>query len=82
MFLFNITMSIALVGMVKVSPNKPWFSFWLLCMWLLIWALPTLLHVNYQWLEIILLIYFILLSAWAIWVALYSENIKQKTWIS
>ncbi len=73
-FLFNITMSIALVGMVKVIPNKPWFSFWLLCMWLLIWALPSLLHVNYQWMENILLIYLILLSAGAIWIALNSEK--------
>ena len=73
-FLFNITMSIALVGMVKVVPNKPWFSFWLLCMWLLIWALPTLLHMSYQWMETILLIYLVLLSAWALWVALNSSK--------
>ena len=73
-FLFNITMSIALVWMVKAIPNKPWFSFWLLCMWLLIWALPTLLHMDYQWMETVLLIYLILLSAWALWVALNSEK--------
>lgn len=73
-FLFNITMSIALVWMVKVVPNKPWFSFWLLCMWLLIWVLPTLLHMNYQWTEIVLLIYLVLLSAWALWIALNSEK--------
>ena len=73
-FLFNITMSIALVGMVKVVPDKPWFSFWLLCMWLLIWALPTLLHMNYQWMETILLIYLVLLSAWALGVALNTEK--------
>ncbi len=73
-FLFNITMSIALVGMVKVVPDKPWFSFWLLCMWLLIWALPTLLHMSYQWMETILLIYLVLLSAWALWVALHSSK--------
>ena len=73
-FLFNITMSIALVWMVKVVPNKPWFSFWLLCMWLLIWALPTLLHMNYQWMETIFLIYLVLLSAGALWVALNSEK--------
>lgn len=73
-FLFNITMSIALVGMVKVVPNRPWFSFWLLCMWLLVWALPTLLHMNYQWMETILLIYLVLLSAWALWIALNSEK--------
>jgi len=73
-FLFNITMSIALVGMVKVVPDKPWFSFWLLCMWLLIWALPTLLHMNYQWMETILLIYLVLLSAWSLWVALNAEK--------
>ena len=75
-FLFNITMSIALVWMVRVLPDKPWFSFWLLCMWLLIWALPTLLHMNYQWMETILLIYLVLLSAWALWVALNAENLK------
>ena len=74
MFLFNITMSIALVWMVKALPNKPGFLFWLLCMWLLIWALPTLLHVEYQWMETILLIYLVLLSAWALWVALNSEK--------
>jgi hypothetical protein len=73
-FLFNITMSIALVGMVKVVPDKPWFSFWLLCMWLLIWALPTLLHMNYQWMETILLIYLVLLSAWSLGVALNTEK--------
>ena len=73
-FLFNITMSIALVWMVKVLPDKPWFSFWLLCMWLLIWALPTLLHMDYQWMETILLIYLILLSAWSLWVALNAEK--------
>ena len=73
-FLFNITMSIALVWMVKVIPNKPWFSFWLLCMWLLIWALPTLLHINFQWMETLLLIYLILLSAWALGVALNSSK--------
>ena len=73
-FLFNITMSIALVGMVKVLPNRPWFSFWLLCMWLLIWALPTLLHMNYQWMETLLLIYLVLLSAWALWIALNVEK--------
>lgn len=73
-FLFNITMSIALVGMVKVIPDKPWFSFWLLCMWLLIWALPTLLHMSYQWMETILLIYLVLLSTWALWVALHSSK--------
>ena len=73
-FLFNITMSIALVGMVKVIPDKPWFLFWLLCMCLLIWALPTLLHMNYQWIETILLIYLVLLSAWALWVALNAEK--------
>ena len=73
-FLFNITMSIALVGMVKVLPYKPCISFWLLCMWLLIWALPTLLHMNYQWMETILLIYLILLSAWSLWVALNAEK--------
>ena len=73
-FLFNITMSIAIVWMVKVVPNKPWFSFWLLCMWLLIWALPTLLHINYQWTETILLIYLVSLSAWALWIALNAEK--------
>ena len=73
-FLFNITMSIALVEMVKLVPDKPWFSFWLLCMWLLIWALPTLLHMDYQWMETILLIYLILLSAWALGVALNAEK--------
>lgn len=73
-FLFNITMSIALVWMVKVLPNKPGFLFWLLCMWLLIWALPTLLHMDYQWMETVLLIYLVLLSAWALWVALNSEK--------
>ena len=73
-FLFNINMSIALVWMVKVLPDKPWFSFWLLCMWLLIWALPTLLHMDYQWMETILLIYLILLSAWSLWVALNAEK--------
>ena len=73
-FLFNITMSIALVWMVKALPNKPGFWFWLLCMWLLFWALPTLLHIDYQWMETILLIYLVLLSAWALWVALNSEK--------
>ena len=73
-FLFNITMSIALVWMVKALPNKPGFLFWLLCMWLLIWALPTLLHMDYQWMETVLLIYLVLLSAWALWVALNSEK--------
>lgn len=73
-FLFNITMSIALVWMVKVMPNRPWFLFWLLCMWLLIWALPTLLQMNYQWMETILLIYLVLLSAWALGVALNTEK--------
>ena len=73
-FLFNITMSIALVWMVKALPNKPWFLFWLLCMWLLIGALPTLLHMDYQWMETVLLIYLVLLSAWALWVALNSEK--------
>ncbi len=73
-FLFNITMSIALVGMIKVIPDKPWFSFWLLCMWLLIWALPTLLHMNYQWMETILLIYLILISTWALGVSLNSSK--------
>lgn len=73
-FLFNINMSIALVAMVKVMPNNPWFLFWLLCMALLVWALPTLLHMNYQWMETILLIYFILLSAWCFWVAVNAEK--------
>lgn len=73
-FLFNINMSITLVAMIKVMPRNPWFLFWLLCMALLIWALPTLLHMNYQWLETILLIYFVLLSAWAFWVALNAEK--------
>jgi len=73
-FLFNINMSIALVAMVKVMPKNPGFLFWLLCMALLIWALPTLLHTNYQWLETILLIYFILLSAWCFWVAVNAEK--------
>jgi hypothetical protein len=45
-----------------------------LCMWLLIWALPTLLHMSYQWMETILLIYLVLLSAWALWVALHSSK--------
>ena len=76
-FLFNITMSIALVWMVKVLPDKPWFSFWLLCMWLLIWALPTLLHMDYQWMETILLIYLVLLSAWSLGVALNAENLEK-----
>jgi hypothetical protein len=67
-------MSIALVAMVKVMPKNPGFLFWLLCIALLIWALPTLLHMNYQWLETILLIYFILLSAWCFWVAVNAEK--------
>lgn len=69
-FLFNITMPIALVWMYQLSPKKPWIIFWLLCLALLLWALPYLLQVNFQNQETMLIIYFILLSAWCLWVGL------------
>ena len=76
-FLFNITMPIAFSAMVKSIPEKSWTMFWLLCLALLIWALPKLLNIDYMWNEIILLIYLILLSAFVLYVALRSLNLKR-----
>ena len=76
-FLFNITMPIAFSAMVKAVPEKSWTMFWLLCLALLIWALPKLLNMDYMWHEIVLLIYLILLSAFVLYVALRALNIKK-----
>ena len=69
-FLFNITMPISFSWMVIAKPEKSWSLFWLLCLALLIGALPSLLQVDYQWNEDILLVYFILLSAFLVYSAL------------
>ena len=76
-FLFNITMPIAFSAMVKAAPEKSWTMFWLLCLALLIWALPKLLNIDYIWNETILFIYLILLSAFVLYVALDALNIKK-----
>jgi hypothetical protein len=70
-------MPIAFSAMVKSIPEKSWTMFWLLCLALLIWALPKLLNIDYMWNEIILLIYLILLSAFVLYVALRSLNLKR-----
>lgn len=76
-FLFNITMPIVFSGMIKLYPEKSWTMFWLLCMALLIWALPKLLGVDYMWNEIILLIYFILISAFVVYCSFKAMKITK-----
>lgn len=76
-FLFNITMSIALSALIQAFPKRQWFAFWLLCLALLIWALPSLLWITFTWSENILIFYLILLSTGALFLALHSLNIKK-----
>ena len=76
-FLFNITMSIALAALIKAMPNRWWLAFWLLCMALLIWALPSLLGMNFGDIKDILLIVLICISSVVLFVSLEKLNIKK-----
>lgn len=76
-FLFNITMSIALAALIKAMPNRWWFAFGLLCLALLIWALPSLLGVNFGWIKEELLIVLILISGLVLFVSLEKLGLKE-----
>ncbi len=76
-FLFNITMSIALAALIKAMPNRWWLAFWLLCMALLVWALPSLLGINFDDIKNILLIVLIGISSVVLYVSLEKLNIKK-----
>jgi len=69
-FLFNITMPIALIALIKAMPKRWWLGFWLLCLALLIGALPSLLGVNFTEITNILLIVLILISSFVLYFAL------------
>ena len=69
-FLFNITMPIALIALIKAMPKRWWLAFGLLCMALLIWALPSLLWMNFVGITNILLIVLILISSLVLYFAL------------
>jgi hypothetical protein len=70
-------MPIVFSAMIKLYPEKSWTMFWLLCMALLIWALPKLLGIDYMWNEIILLIYFVLLSAFVVYCSFKAMKITK-----
>ena len=76
-FLFNITMSIALAALVYVFPRRRWFAFWLLCLALLVWSLPFLLWMNFSDNRNIILTILILISVWSLFTALSSINIDK-----
>lgn len=69
-FLFNITMPIALIALIKAMPKRWWLAFWLLCLALLVWALPSLLGVNFAQITNVLLIVLILISSFVLYFAL------------
>ena len=69
-FLFNITMPIALIALIKAMPKRWWLAFGLLCLALLIWALPSLLLINFAEITNTLLILLILISSFVLYFAL------------
>lgn len=76
-FLFNITMSIALAALIKSMPNRWWFAFWLLCLSLLIWSLPSLLWINFYWYEHKLIVILILCSSLFLYITLDKLWVKK-----
>ena len=76
-FLFNITMSIALAWLIKVMPKRWGLAFGILCMWLLVWSVPVLLGCNFSWIMEILLIILILISSCVLYIALNKLGIKK-----
>ena len=75
-FLFNITMPIAFMWMIKSYPWRRWLMFWLLCLALLIWALPMLFNIQFNN-RTIVVVYLILLSSILLYIALDSLRIKK-----
>ena len=69
-FLFNITMPIALIALIKAMPKRWWLAFGLLCLALLIWALPSLIWINFSEITNVLLIVLILISSLVLYFAL------------
>ena len=69
-FLFNITMPIALIALIKAMPKRWWLAFGLLCLALLVGALPSLLGVNFTEITNVLLIVLILISSFVLYFAL------------
>ena len=76
-FLFNITMPIALIALIKAMPKRWGLAFGLLCLALLIWALPSLLWINFAGITNILLMVLILISSFVLYFALDWLNIKE-----
>ena len=69
-FLFNITMPIALIALIKAMPKRWWLAFGLLCLALLIGALPSLIGINFSEITNVLLIVLILISSLVLYFAL------------
>lgn len=69
-FLFNITMPIALIALIKAMPKRWWLAFGLLCLALLIGALPSLIWINFSEITNVLLIVLILISSLVLYFAL------------
>ncbi len=76
-FLFNITMPIALIALIKAMPQRWWLAFGLLCMALLIWALPSLLGVNFAEITNILLVVLISISSLVLYFALDGLKVER-----
>jgi len=76
-FLFNITMPIALIALIKAMPKRWWLAFGLLCLALLVGALPSLLGVNFAEVTNILLIVLILISSFVLYFALDWLNVEK-----
>jgi FSR family fosmidomycin resistance protein-like MFS transporter len=76
-FLFNITMPIALIALIKAMPKRRWLAFGLLCLALLLGSLPSLLGVDFSGIVNILLIILILISSFVLYFALDCLNIEE-----
>lgn len=69
-FLFNITMPIALIALIKAMPKRWGLAFGLLCLALLIGALPSLIGINFSEIMNVLLVVLILISSLVLYFAL------------
>ena len=69
-FLFNITMPIALIALIKAMSKRWWLAFGLLCLALLIGAFPSLIGISFTEITNILLIVLILISSFVLYFAL------------
>jgi hypothetical protein len=76
-FLFNITMPIALIALIKAMPKRWWLAFGLLCLALLLGSLPSLLGVDFSGVVNILLVILILISSFFLYFALDCLNIEK-----